>query len=114
MRRGPRCCRKSPPDISRRWANIAQFADVSRNEIPRHPAQIGAESTGPLPDDIANRVLARLAALETNPRPPNVKKLKGRDGWRIRIGDYRIIYDIDDPTLQVLVITVGPRREVYQ
>ncbi len=67
-----------------------------------------------LPDDIANRVLARLAALETNPRPPNVKKLKGRDGWRLRVGDYRVIYDIDDPTLQVLVVTVGHRREVYQ
>ncbi len=67
-----------------------------------------------LPDDIANRVLARLAALETNPRPPDVKKLKGRDGWRIRIGDYRVIYEIHDRAMQVLVITVGHRREVYQ
>ena len=67
-----------------------------------------------LPDDIVNRVLARLAALETNPRPPDVKKLKGRDGWRIRIGDYRVIYEIHDPALQVLVITVGHRRQVYQ
>jgi mRNA interferase RelE/StbE len=67
-----------------------------------------------LSDDTANRVLARLAALETNPRPPDVKKLKGRNGWRIRIGDYRVIYEIDDPARQVLVIKVGHRREVYQ
>ncbi|MGA2854997.1 MAG: type II toxin-antitoxin system RelE/ParE family toxin [Verrucomicrobiota bacterium] len=67
-----------------------------------------------LPDDTANRVLARLAALETNPRPPDVKKLKGREGWRIRIGDYRVIYEIYDSTAQVIVITVGHRREVYQ
>jgi mRNA interferase RelE/StbE len=67
-----------------------------------------------LPDDTANRVLSRLAALEANPRPPDVKKLKGRNGWRIRIGDYRAIYEIYDPALQVLVITVGHRREVYQ
>jgi mRNA interferase RelE/StbE len=67
-----------------------------------------------LPDETANRVLARLAALETNPRPPDVKKLKGRNGWRIRIGDYRVIYEISDTPRQVLVITVGHRREVYQ
>jgi mRNA interferase RelE/StbE len=41
-----------------------------------------------LPDEIANRILARLAGLETNPRPADVKKLKGRDAWRIRVGDY--------------------------
>jgi len=67
-----------------------------------------------LPDDTANRVLARLAALETNPRPPDVKELKGRNGWRIRIGDYRAIYEVHDSAFQVLVITVGHRREVYQ
>jgi len=67
-----------------------------------------------LPDDTTNRILARLAALETNPRPPDVKKLKGRNGWRIRIGDYRVIYEINDSALQVLVIIAGHRREVYQ
>jgi mRNA interferase RelE/StbE len=41
-----------------------------------------------LPDDIANRILVRLAGLETNPRPADVKKLKGRAAWRIRVGDY--------------------------
>jgi mRNA interferase RelE/StbE len=67
-----------------------------------------------LPDEIARRILARLTALETNPRPPDVKKLKGRDAWRIRVGDYRVIYEIHDRQLVVLVITVGHRREIYR
>jgi mRNA interferase RelE/StbE len=67
-----------------------------------------------LPDEITNRILARLAGLETNPRPTDVKKLKGRDAWRIRVGDYRVIYEIHDRILQVIVITVGHRREIYR
>jgi len=67
-----------------------------------------------LPDEVANRILARLAGLETNPRPADVKKLKGRDAWRIRVGDYRVIYEIHDRVLQIIVITVGHRREIYR
>jgi mRNA interferase RelE/StbE len=67
-----------------------------------------------LPDDVAGRILARLAGLETNPRPADVKKLKGRDAWRIRMGDYRVIYEIHDRVLQIIVITVGHRREIYR
>jgi len=67
-----------------------------------------------LPDEITNRILARLSALETNPRPANAKKLKGRDAWRIRVSDYRVIYEIHDRALQIIVITVGHRREVYR
>jgi len=67
-----------------------------------------------LPDEIANRILARLAALEVNPRPADVKKLKGRAAWRIRAGDYRVIYEIHDRVLQIIVITVGHRREIYR
>ena len=67
-----------------------------------------------LPDEITNRILARLSALETIPRPADVKKLKGRDAWRIRVGDYRVIYEINDRVSQIIVITVGHRREVYR
>jgi mRNA interferase RelE/StbE len=67
-----------------------------------------------LPDDVMGRVLARLRALESNPRPPDVKKLKGRQAWRIRIGDYRIIYEIHDRELVIIVVTIGHRREVYR
>jgi mRNA interferase RelE/StbE len=67
-----------------------------------------------LPDEIANRILARLAGLETNPRPADVKKLKGRDAWWIRVGDYRVIYEIHDRVLQIIIVTIGHRREVYR
>ena len=67
-----------------------------------------------LPDDVVKRILTRLSQLETNPRPAGVKKLKGRDAWRIRVGDYRVIYEIHDRELQILVITVGHRREIYR
>jgi mRNA interferase RelE/StbE len=67
-----------------------------------------------LPDDIARRIMVRLAALERNPRPPDVKKLKGREAWRIRVGDYRVIYEIQDSVLQIIVTTIGHRREVYR
>ena len=67
-----------------------------------------------LPDDVVKRILARLSRLEANPRPADVKKLKGRDAWRIRVGDYRVIFEIHERELQVLVITVGHRREIYR
>ena len=52
--------------------------------------------------------------LEQDPRPLGCKKLKGRDAYRIRIGDYRVIYEIQDGKLIVTVITIGHRREVYE
>lgn len=60
------------------------------------------------------QMLASNAELESNPRSPDVKKLKGRNAWRIRVGDYRVIYEIHDRELHILVITVGHRREVYR
>ena len=67
-----------------------------------------------LPDGIVSRILARLAELEINPRPRGVKKLKGRNAWRIRVGDYRVLCEIHDRQLEILAITVGHRREVYR
>jgi len=67
-----------------------------------------------LPNAIATRIEDRMLDLEGDPRPPGCKKLKGRDAWRIRIGDYRLIYEINDGKLIVTVITIGHRREVYE
>ena len=67
-----------------------------------------------LPDDVVKRILARLVELGNDPRPSDVKKLKGRSAWRIRVSDYRVIYEIHDRELEVLVITVGHRREIYR
>lgn len=67
-----------------------------------------------LPDKISGRILAALAGLETQPRPAGCKKLRGESAWRVRVGDYRVIYEIHDKVLQVIVVTVGHRREVYR
>lgn len=67
-----------------------------------------------LPNAIASRIEDKLLELEGDPRPPGCKKLRGRDAWRIRIGDYRAIYEIHDGKLIVTVITIGHRREVYE
>jgi mRNA interferase RelE/StbE len=61
------------------------------------------------------RIGAKIDTLATNPRPAGVKKLKGEDDlWRMRVGDYRVVYEIRDRHLVVLVVTVGHRREVYR
>lgn len=55
-----------------------------------------------------------IYSLADNPRPYGYKKLKGHDSYRIRIGDYRIIYEIFDKILVVEVIDLGHRREIYR
>ena len=60
-----------------------------------------------------DRIRGAIALLGENPRPPGAKALQGRSGLRVRIGDYRIIYTIDDDILIVAVITLGHRRDVY-
>ncbi|MCT2088715.1 type II toxin-antitoxin system RelE/ParE family toxin [Micrococcus terreus] len=61
------------------------------------------------------RLQAAIELLSHDPRPQGAKKLVGGDGeWRVRTGDYRVVYDIDDGILLILVIAVGHRREIYQ
>ena len=67
-----------------------------------------------LADVIAKPVIIALIALEQNPRPPGCKKLVERTGYRIRAGNYRIIYDIFDKELIVDVITLGHRKDIYK
>lgn len=52
--------------------------------------------------------------LAENPRPPASRPLRGREGWRLRVGDYRILYTIHDEVLVIVIVTVGHRREVYR
>ena len=61
-----------------------------------------------------NRIIDAIRLLGDNPRPTGVKKLTGREAWRIRIGDYRVIYEIQDTQLLIYVITIGHRKEVYR
>jgi len=67
-----------------------------------------------LPDKIHQRISDRILALETNPRPPGAKKLQGEDGYRFRVGDYRVLYTIDDQTRRIFVYSVAHRREAYR
>jgi mRNA interferase RelE/StbE len=61
------------------------------------------------------RVQAAIELLAEEPRPTGAKKLVGGDGeWRVRTGDFRIVYEINDGVLIVLVLAVGHRREVYR
>lgn len=55
-----------------------------------------------------------LQNLADNPRPHGYKKLKGRPGFRVRVGDYRIIYNIKDNILTVFVLIIAHRRDVYE
>ncbi len=66
-----------------------------------------------LPDPIANSLIKVIQQLANNPRPHGYIKLKGRDGCRIRKGDYRIIYDILDAILTIEVIAIGNRKDIY-
>jgi mRNA interferase RelE/StbE len=52
--------------------------------------------------------------LAQDPRPPASRPLRGRPGYRLRVGDYRIIYTIDDGVLLIVVIAIGHRRDVYE
>ncbi len=61
-----------------------------------------------------NKVVSALQDLANNPRPQGYKKLKGRQGFRVRVGDYRIIYNINDNILTVFILTIGNRRDVYE
>ena len=68
-----------------------------------------------LPKDVLRRVDARILALAEEPRPRQSRKLRGADDlWRVRVGDYRIVYTLEDEDLVVIVLRVGHRREVYR
>ena len=59
------------------------------------------------------RIRAVIALLGDDPRPPAAKPLRGRPAWRVRVGDYRIVYTIDDAVLLIVVVTFGQHRDVY-
>ena len=79
-----------------------EFSRASRKALTKLPARL------------AERIEFAIAELAAQPRPPGCVKLSGYDLWRIRVGDYRVIYEIRDNVLIVLVIDIGHRREVYR
>lgn len=67
-----------------------------------------------LPIERYGRVRDAVGDLGETPRPVGCLKLTGRDGWRIRVGDYRVVYEIDDDRRLVTILHVGHRRDVYR
>ncbi len=67
-----------------------------------------------LPQEHYVRVRDAIRQLAREPRPSGSKKLAGREGWRIRVGSYRVVYEIDDPNHVVTVMHIGHRRDVYR
>ncbi len=67
-----------------------------------------------LPDGVYERVKVAISRLANHPKPRVSRKLTGRPGWRLRISDYRVIYEIDDNNHTVTILHIGHRRDVYK
>jgi mRNA interferase RelE/StbE len=77
-------------------------------------AAAAARQIAALDGSVRGRIVKRIQELKEEARPAGCKKLTGSELWRIRAGDYRIVYSIEDARLLVLVVRVGHRREVYR
>ena len=84
---------------------------MSDYRIELRPAAVRALRK--LDPPVRRRLQGAMALLSHDPRPPAARALQGRPGLRVRVGDYRIIYTVDDEVLLVVVVTLGHRREVY-
>ena len=68
----------------------------------------------PIPARDRARIMERIGGLAEDPRPPGCEKLSALERYRVRVGDYRIVYSIEDAALVVWVVRVGHRRDVYR
>ena len=73
-----------------------------------------SKDTKNIPSNDLKKILKKMKALCEDPRPPGSVKLSGMEYYRIRQGDYRIIYEIEDNRLIVVVVKIGHRREIYR
>ncbi|HET7386944.1 MAG TPA: type II toxin-antitoxin system RelE/ParE family toxin [Nocardioidaceae bacterium] len=73
-----------------------------------------AKALRKLDPPVAQRLRGAIALLARDPRPPGSRPLKGRPGFRIRVGDYRVIYTVQDDVLLVVVVRLGHRSHVYE
>ena len=85
---------------------------MARFEITFRPSV--AKDVKGIPATDMKRILGRINALAEDPRPPGSIKLSGKEYYRIRQGDYRIIYEIIEERVVIVVIKIGHRRDVYK
>jgi len=85
---------------------------VSAYRIELRPA--AARALRKTDRDVGLRIQGAIALLAQDPRPPTARPLRGRPGLRVRVGDYRIVYRIEDDVLLVVVVALGHRREIYR
>ena len=72
------------------------------------------EELGRLSSVIQQRIATALLGLAEQPFPAGVKKLRGSAGYRIRVGDYRVLYTVDSPKKEICISAIGHRKEVYR
>jgi mRNA interferase RelE/StbE len=87
-------------------------ADLIKYQIIILPA--AEKSLSKLPKKMQVRIQGAITTLVSNPIPPASKKLVGRDNYRLRVSDYRIIYSIHENILTIKIVSVGHRREIYR
>jgi mRNA interferase RelE/StbE len=76
--------------------------------------KVATKQLSKLDPSIASRIRGAIELLAVDPRPPASRPLRGRPGYRVRVGDYRIIYRIEDDVLVVVVLRLAHRRDVYE
>ncbi len=85
------------------------------NEYAVTLAESARKELRSLPSRVIERMQPKLRELAANPRPSGCKKLQGyKQGWRIRVGDYRIVYTVDDSERRVDIARIAHRKDVYE
>jgi mRNA interferase RelE/StbE len=78
-------------------------------------AESASRSLNNLPARLQVRIAAKIESLAANPFPPGVRKIAGEEhAYRIRVGDYRVVYDVPEKEIVVLVLRIGHRKDVYR
>ena len=85
---------------------------MSDYRIELRPAAIRALRR--LDPQVRHRIQGAIALLAHDPRPPGARALQGRPGLRVRVGDYRILYTVQDDVLLIVVVRLGHRRDIYE
>jgi len=108
-------------DVSGEWSQSASGIQITTERVGTAPSILSSLTIGGTVDSPCLVIVVNpdhdrgaIALLAHDPRPPASRRLKGRDGYRVRVGDYRILYEIQDNVLLVVVVTVGRRRQVYE